>query len=100
MDFKRENQNVEFLFKQIPRLNGMSAFPPTVSQKHGNYLWFKVTIISDKCTVDPEHVVISLTRLKDIFVERGKKKVSLPIYAVLFVILLEHFLGEGIRFEI
>ena len=37
-DFKKENQNVEFLFRQRPGLGGMAALPPSVSQVSGKYL--------------------------------------------------------------
>ena len=31
-DFRREYQNVEFLFRQRPGLGGMAPFPPSVSR--------------------------------------------------------------------
>ena len=34
-DFKREYQNVEFLFRLRPGLGGMAALPPSVSQVPG-----------------------------------------------------------------
>ena len=34
---------------------------------------FSVTKVSEKKVVDPEHVVLALTRLKDFLVEREKK---------------------------
>ena len=34
-DFKREYQNVEFLFRQRPGLGGVAALPPSVSQVPG-----------------------------------------------------------------
>ena len=37
-DFKREYQNVEFLFRQRPGLGGMAALPPSVAQVPGKYL--------------------------------------------------------------
>ena len=37
-DFKKENQNVDFLFRQRPVLEGMAALPPSVSQVSGKYL--------------------------------------------------------------
>ena len=41
--FKREYQNVEFLFRQRPGLGGMTALQPSVSQVPGKYLCFLVT---------------------------------------------------------
>ena len=37
-DFKREYQNVEFLFRQRPGLGGIAAVPPSVAQVPGKYL--------------------------------------------------------------
>ena len=37
-DFKREYQNVEFLFRQRPGLGGQAVLPPSVSQVPGKYL--------------------------------------------------------------
>ena len=39
-DFKREYQNVEFLFRERPGLGGMDALPPAVSQISGKYLCY------------------------------------------------------------
>ena len=52
-DFKRENQNVEFLIRQRPRLGGMAALPPSVSQVPGKYLCFWVTRVSERNVIDP-----------------------------------------------
>ena len=62
-DFKRKYQNVEFLFRQRPGLGGMAALPPSVSQVPGKYLCFLVTRVNERNTIDPEHVVMALTRL-------------------------------------
>ena len=35
-DFKREYQNVEFLFRQRPGLGGMAALPPSVDKSRAN----------------------------------------------------------------
>ena len=64
-DFKREYQNVEFLFRQRPGLGGMAALPPSVSQVPGKYLCFLVTRINERNTIDLEHVMLALTRLRD-----------------------------------
>ena len=70
-DFKREYQNVEFLFRQRPGLIGMAALPPSVSQVPGKYLRFLVTRVSERNTIDPEHVILALSRLREFMVERG-----------------------------
>ena len=54
VDFKREYENVQFLFRQRPGLGGMAALPPSVSQVIGKYLCF--------------------------LVERGMREVSMPVY--------------------
>ena len=79
-DFKREYQNVEFLFRQRPGLGGMAELPPSVSQVPGKYLCFLVTRVNERNTVDPEHVMLALTRLRDFMVERGIMEVSMPVY--------------------
>ena len=79
-DFKREYQNVEFLFRQRPGLGGMAALPTSVSQVPGKYLCFLVTRINEKNTKDPEHVMLALTKLRDFMVERRIMEVSLPVY--------------------
>ena len=47
-DFKREYQNVEFLFRQRPGLGVMAALPPSVAQVPGKYLCFLVTRVNEK----------------------------------------------------
>ena len=79
-DFKREYQNVEFLFRQIPGLVGMAALPPVVSQTPGKYMCFLVTWVNERSTIDPEHVMLALTRLRDFMVERMILEVSMPVY--------------------
>ena len=74
-DFKREYQNVE-----RPGLVGMAELPPSVSQVPGKYLCFLVTRVNERNTIDPEHVMLALTRLRDIMVERGIIEVSMPVY--------------------
>ena len=69
-DFKREYQNVEFLFRQRRGLGGMAALPPSVAQVQGKYLCFLVTRVSERNTIDPEHVMLALTRLRDFMIER------------------------------
>ena len=79
-DFKREYQNGEFLFRQRPGLGVMAALPPSVSQVPGKYLCFLVTRVNERNTINPEHVMLALTRLRDFKVERGIIKVSMPLY--------------------
>ena len=79
-DFKREYKNVEFLLWQRPGLGGMAALPPSVSQVTGKYPCFLVTRVNERKTINPEHVVLALTRLRDFMVERGILEVSMPVY--------------------
>ena len=44
--------------------------PPVASQIPGKYLCFLVTSATEKQHVDPEELVLSLTRLRDFLVER------------------------------
>ena len=79
-DFKREYKNIEFLWKQRPGIGGVAALPPAASQIPGMYLCFLVTRATEKRHVDPENLVLSLTRLRDFLVEREVKELSLPVY--------------------
>ena len=79
-DFKREFQNVEFLFRQRPELGGMAALPPSVSQVPGKYVCFLVTRVNERNTIDPEHVKLALAMLRGFMVERGKLEVSMTVY--------------------
>ena len=79
-DFKREYQNVDFLFRQRPGLGGMAALYPSVSEVPGKCLCFLVARIDEGNTMDPEHVILALTRLRDFMVERGIMEVSMPVY--------------------
>ena len=79
-DFKREYKNIEFLRKQRPEIGGVAALPPAASQIPGKYLCFLVTRATEKRHVDPEDLVLSLTRLRDFLVEREVKELSLPVY--------------------
>ena len=79
-DFKREYKNVEFLWKQRPGIGGVAALLPAASQIPGKYLCFLVTRATEKQHVDPENLVLSLTRLRDFLVEMDVKELSLPVY--------------------
>ena len=59
-DFKREYQNVEFLFRQRTGPGGMAALPPSVAQVPGKYLRFPVTRVNERNTIDPEHVMLAV----------------------------------------
>ena len=79
-DFKREYKNIEFLWKQTPGVGGMIALPLVALQISGKYLCFLVTKASDRQHVNPESLVLTLTRLRDFLVERGGTSLSLPVY--------------------
>ena len=79
-DFRNEYQNVEFLFMQRPGLGGMVALPPSVAQVPGKYLCFLVTRVNERNTIDPEHVMLALTKLRDLLIEKGIVEVSMPVY--------------------
>ena len=71
---------MEFLFGQRPGLGGMAALPPSVSQVPGKYLCFLVTRVNERNTIDPEHVTLAVTRLRDFMFERGIMEVSMTVY--------------------
>ena len=81
-DFKKEYRKIEFLWKQRPGVGGIIALPPVASQIPGKYLSFLVTKATDRQHVDPESLVLALTRLRDFLVERGvtSLSLSLPVY--------------------
>ena len=79
-DFKREYKNIEFLWKQRPGVAGMIALPPIASQIPGKNLCFLVTKATDRQHVDPESLVLALTRRRDFLVERGVTSLSLPVF--------------------
>ena len=73
-DFMREYKNIEILWKQRPGIGGVAALPPAASQIPGKYLCFLVTRATEKRHVNPENLVLSLTRLRDFLVEREVKE--------------------------
>ena len=79
-DFKREYKNIEFLGKQRPGVGGRSSLASGGVTDTGKYLCFLVTRATEKRHVDPENLVLSLTRLRDFLVERDVKELSLPVY--------------------
>ena len=79
-DFKREYKILEFLRKQRPGVGGIKALPPVASHIPGKYLCFLVTKANDKQHVNPESLILALTRLRDSLVERRVTSFSLPVY--------------------
>ena len=79
VDSKREYKNIEFPWKQRPGI-GVATLPPAASQIPEKYLCFLVTRATEKQHVDPEDLVLSLTRPRDFLVERGVKELSLPVH--------------------
>ena len=79
-DFTREYKNIKFLWKQRPGLGGMIALPPVASQIPGKYLCFLITMATDKQHVNPENLVLALTRLRVFLVKRGLTSLSLSLY--------------------
>ena len=69
-DFKRDYKNFEFLWKQRPGIGGVAALPPAASQIQRKYVCFLVTRATEKRHVDPENLVMSSKRLRDLLVER------------------------------
>ena len=59
---------------------GVASLPPAVSQLQGKYLCFLVTRATEKQHVDPEVLVLFMTRLRYLLVEKGVKELSLPVY--------------------
>ena len=57
----------------------MAALPPSVSQVPEKYICFLVTTVSERNVIDPEHVMLALSLLRDFLVERGIREVSMPV---------------------
>ena len=53
--------------------------PPAASQIPGKYLWFLVARATGKQHVDPEYLILTLTRLIDFLLEREVKQLLLPV---------------------
>ena len=82
-DFKRQYKNFKrqhLFWNQRPGIGGVAALPPAASQIPRRYLCFLVTRATEKRHVDPEDLVLSMTRLRDSLVEREVKDLSLPVY--------------------
>ena len=67
-DCKKEYKYIEYLWKQRPEIGGVAALPPAASQIPGKSFCFLVTRAKKKQHVDPENLVLSLTRLRDFLV--------------------------------
>ena len=79
-DFKREYKNIEFLWKQRPGIGGVAALPPAASRVPRKYFCFLATRATEKRHVDPENLVLSLTRLRETSLWKGRvKELSLPV---------------------
>ena len=61
-------------------VGGMIALPPVASQIPVKDLCFLVAKATDRQHVNPESLVLALTRLKDFLVESGVTSISLPFY--------------------
>ena len=61
-------------------MEGMIALPPVAPQIPGKFFCFLVTKATDKQHVNPESLVMALTRLRDFLAARGKTFLSLPVY--------------------
>ena len=60
-DFKREYENIEFLWKQRHGVGGVIALPPVASHIPGKYLCFLVTKATDRQHVNPESLVFGFS---------------------------------------
>ena len=61
-------------------MRGLAALPRAASQIPGKNFCFFVTRATEKRHVDPENLVLSLTKLRDFLVERETKELLLPVY--------------------
>ena len=59
---------------------GVAALPPAASQIPGKFVSFLVPRATEERHVDPENLVLSMTRLRDFLVEREVKELLLPVY--------------------
>ena len=74
-DFKRKYTNIEFLRKQMDESTAPCCFTNT-----GENFWFSVTKATDRQHVNPESLVLALTRLREFLVKRVLTSLSLPVY--------------------
>ena len=64
-------------------MGGMIALPPVASQIPGKYLCFLITKATDRQHIDPESLVLALTRLRVFLVEREVTSLSRYQYMIL-----------------
>ena len=79
-DFKREYKKRGIILEAKTRDRGRSSLTSGGVADTGKYLCFLVTRATEKQHVDPENLVLSLTRLRDFLVEMDVKELSLPVY--------------------
>ena len=60
-------------------MGGMAIIPASVSQVPVKYLCSLVTRVNERNTIDPEHVMLALTRLRDFLAKREIREVSMPV---------------------
>ena len=68
------------MWKQRPGVEGTIALPIVASQIPGKYFCFLVTRATDRQQVNPESLVLALTRVRDFLVERRVTSLSFPVY--------------------
>ena len=60
-------------------MGGMIALPPVASQISGKYMCFLVAKATNRQQVNPESLVLALTRLRDFPVGRGVTSLCLSL---------------------
>ena len=68
-------------------MGGMIALPPVASQISGKYMCFLVAEATNRQQVNPESLVLALTRFRDFLVGRGVTSLSLSLSLSLFTSL-------------
>ena len=61
-------------------LRGLAAFPSSSSQVPGKYLCFLLTKVSEKNVVDPDYLVVALSRIGDFLIEKEVREVTILVY--------------------
>ena len=79
-DFKREYKNVDFPLEAKTRDRRRCSVASGGFTDTRKVFCFLVTRATEKRHVDPENLVLSLTRLRDFLVEREVKENLLPVY--------------------
>ena len=65
-------------------MGGMRALPPVASQISGKYMCFLVAKATNRQQVNPESLMLALTRLRDFLVGRGVTSLSLSLSLSLY----------------